>query len=160
MGIRYYAYPIDANLIDFARQSPRAFLGADPLMDAWGPAEKKPPMLYLDKCWAELQELLGANSPSSPRPAFALVAGRVTHTSEGWIPHIAVCDPAEVAAIASDLALITEAEVRLVLTDSGILRRHKDVEEELDYVNHYLREAQLFTSDLASAGKGLVYMIG
>jgi hypothetical protein len=49
MGIRYYAYPIDADLIELAKSTPRSFLSDDPLVDAWGPVDKRPPTLYLDK---------------------------------------------------------------------------------------------------------------
>ncbi|HEU4807139.1 MAG TPA: hypothetical protein VFT01_02670, partial [Homoserinimonas sp.] len=75
MGIRYYAYPITEDQYPLAVENPCRFHGSDPLMDAWGPADKKPDMLYLDKCWQQLQTLLGPGSGISDRPAFQPVEG-------------------------------------------------------------------------------------
>jgi hypothetical protein len=66
MGIRYYAYPVRTSDVELARANPHDFLATDLLADAWGPAELKPRMLYLDKCWGQLQELLG---PRPDRPS-------------------------------------------------------------------------------------------
>lgn len=58
-------------------------------------------MLYLDKCWRELQLLL-ANPPR--RAAQKLVDGQVTHTHGGWISHERALSPAEVKAVAADVS--------------------------------------------------------
>jgi hypothetical protein len=160
MGIRYYAYPVDADLIEVAKSSPRSFLGDDPLMDAWGPLDKRPPMLYLDKCWSELQLLLGGDSSSPNRPAFQLVEGNVVHLPGGWISHIAVLDPAQVVEIAKDLSVITQGQVRAKLTATRAFEFRDDLDEEFNYVVHYLRDAVTFTTGLSERGDGLVYMIG
>jgi hypothetical protein len=73
-------------------------------------------MLYLDKCWRELQELLGTQEPLHPRTAYGLVSGSVTLTDYGWIPFIRLVEPGEVAAIAADLALVGPSDVTEMLT--------------------------------------------
>jgi hypothetical protein len=160
MGIRYYAYPVDAHLIELAKSSPRSFLSDDPLMDAWGPVDKRPPMLYLDKCWRELQVLLGGDSSSPNRPAFQLVEGNVVHVPEGWISHFAVLDPAQVVEIAKDLTVISPGQVRAKLTATRTFGPRDDLDEEFRYVIQYLRDAVTFTTSLSERGDGLVYMIG
>ena len=153
MGIRYYAYPLQPSDIESARASPRAFMADDPLADAWGSLELRPRMLYLDKCWAELQDLFGS------RPASLLVQGSVTHTSYGWIPHLDVLDPETVGAVAEDLARVTEADV----VASGVRSyrgRGTPAEDADEYVMHFLAEARTFTKSLTTDGLGLIYMIG
>lgn len=157
MGIRYYAYPITADQYPLARENPCAFHGVDPLMDAWGPKDGKPEMLYLDKCWRELQTLLGPSLERPNRPAHQLVDGRVTDTGAGWIPYELALSPAQVAAIAADLKTVNEADVRRALPEFG---SHHPEDEEFEYVTQYLAEAQRFTAALADSGRGLVYMIG
>jgi hypothetical protein len=160
MGIRYYAYPVDAELLEIAKTSPRSFLGDDPLMDAWGPIDEKPHMLYLDKCWRDLQMLFSGDGTSPARSASALVKGQVTHTNGGWIAYEAVLDPAQVSEIALDLATISPTEVRSVLTAQRTLGLNDDFEKEIEYVTHYLRGALAFTKGLSELGNGLVYTIG
>src|SRR5690606_14201418 len=79
MGVRYYAYPLAPELVGRAMDDPRPFLSDDPLADAWGLGRPRhPQMLYLDKCWRQLQSL--TNPPGGkPRPSHALVAGDVTY---------------------------------------------------------------------------------
>lgn len=154
MGIRYYAYPVHPDQIEAARREPFDFLSPDPLMDAWGPADERPRMLYLDKCWYELQRLLApAEADPRPRMAFELVRGAVQETDRGYIPYTAVHDPDVVAAIALDLERVRPVEddaadaIGRCFVDAG-------------YINSYLAAAQQFTSDLAAEGFGLVYLIG
>ncbi|MCU1579125.1 MAG: hypothetical protein JWP19_1329 [Rhodoglobus sp.] len=161
MGIRYYAYPVRASDIEFARANPRDFLAADPLADAWGPAELKPRMLYLDKCWGQLQEFLGPRPDRPERVAYQLVEGQVTHTSEGWIPFTRVLDPAQVHEIADELSQIGEvdvlaARVRTFRRDGLV----NDDPDELRYVMHYLNDAKSFVDALAEDDLGLIYTIG
>ena len=160
MGIRYYAYPVDADLIDAAKACPRDFLGEDPLMDAWGPDDERPRMLYLDKCWRELQLLFKGDGMRPDRPSIRLVSGNVRETGMGWIPHIAVLDPTEVSEIATDLATVTSSEVRSMFAANPHLEERHGADEEFAYVTQYLRDALTFTSELSDLGLGLVYMIG
>jgi len=157
MGIRYYAYPVAADSIEDAKRTPYAHLGGDPLMDAWGPLEDKPRMLYLDKCWRELQVLLGET-----RPARSLVEGQVVMHAEGWDGHTSVLDPAEVSIIADDLAQVTDDQVSAMIVQNRDAYRHRDVDidAEVKYVLSYLHDAQHFTRALAEDGFGLVYLIG
>ena len=70
MGIRYYAYAVEADRIEDALECPSMFLSCDPLADALGmevgamsgtaimrQVVPEQDMLYLDKAWSELQEL-------------------------------------------------------------------------------------------------------
>ena len=166
MGIRYYAYPITADEYLLALERPRAFIGDDPLMDAWGPILEQPEMLYLDKCWSDLQLLLGPLDGQPERPAFQLVDGQVTHIETGWIPFERVLSPAQVQEVAADLATVTDTDVRRI---AALYPRSNaaawtsdldDVEIEREYIAHHLAAAQSFTARLASDGRGLVYLIG
>ena len=157
MGIRYYAYPIAAEDYLRAQADPCPFHGSDPLMDAWGPASSRPEMLYLDKCWQELQALLGPCSGQPARPAHQLVEGKVTHVETGWIPYERALSPDQVKGVAADLATVTDADVVRLL--AGYPFRH-DPDTEHRYVAQYLASAQKFTARLASEGRGLVYLIG
>jgi len=157
MGIRYYAYPVAPQSIEDAKRTPYEHLGGDPLMDAWGPIEDKPRMLYLDKCWRELQVLLGET-----RPARSLVEGQVVMNAEGWDGHTSVLDPAEVATIADDLARVKDDEVSAMIARDRVayFGREIDTDAELQYVLKYLHDAQEFTRELADDELGLVYLIG
>lgn len=157
MGIRYYAYPVDADDIDDARANPYDYLGVDPLVDAWGPEAERPEMLYLDKCWSLLQTLL-ATPPARPsRPAAALVRGDVIQTPDGWIPHVEVLPPAGVAEAARDLATVTPERLRAAIRH--LPARANDA-DEFCYVSQYLDAAREFTTRLAKDGRGLIYLIG
>lgn len=159
MGIRYYAYPITADEYLLAREHPRAFIGDDPLMDAWGGTREQPEMLYLDKCWNELQILLGPAAGQPERPAFQLVDGHVTHVETGWIPYERVLSPAQVQDVASDLATVTDADIHRMVSQSP-RSDPSDDEVERGYITHHLTAAQAFTARLAGDGRGLVYLIG
>ena len=158
MGIRYYAWPVPAAGVEAARLYPWAFMDKDPFSQAWFTSNEG--NCYLDKAWQDLQWLLGPESPSdgTARAAAALVAGQVTFTPEGWIPHIRVLDPEQVRDASADLdsampSLLTKlsgAEVVDGAGDSGTG----------DYVRHHLRALQRFAAEQAAAGRGLVYMIG
>lgn len=162
MGIRYYAYPVPSEFGAMAARSPRDFVGHDPLMDAWGPEEERPRMLYLDKCWGYLQ-MLFAPSGGRVQPAYELVRGEVTHTGDGWISFVRYLANDEVRAIAEDLA-DAEASDCFVMDGVSAMRRAgsslDEFERDLDYVQAYLRDAAHFTAEVAKEGAGLVYMIG
>jgi hypothetical protein len=158
MGIRYYAYPVPAEQSEEARASPRDFIGLDPLADAWGPAERRPHMLYLDKCWQNLQAVFNTGEDAPERPAYELVRGEVTMTDSGWIAVVRHLDPLTVRRIADDLALVDECQVMSAL--SGSPRLLRDFESDVDYTLHYLADARAFTEGLARTGTGLAYLIG
>lgn len=163
MGIRYYAYPVEAEFTDHARVSPRMFMSIDPLTDAWGPAEGRPTMLYLDKCWRELQALFGAKPQGPARPAYELVSGEVVMHHDGWEPFIRSLDPNQVASVAQDVGHVTKADVEAWLLDSRtepLNAEDRDRDEELRYVMQYLGDAKTFTEQLALEERGLVYLIG
>ena len=157
MGIRYYAYPIAAEDYETALEDPCPFHGSDPFADAWGSRDARPEMLYLDKCWHELQQMFGPNSGASARPAFALVEGQVTHVEMGWIPYERALSPREVQEIASDIATVGDDDIRKFMAQRP---SRSDDEQEFSYVQQFLGEAQHFVTRLANDGRGLVYMIG
>ncbi len=158
MGIRYYAYPLPAEFVERARTDPHLFLSADPLADAWGPAEDRPKMLYLDKCWRHLQALTRPDHGAAPpRPAYRLFEGEVSYVEDGaHLPWVRVLDPEEVAEIARDLALLDEDDLRTWTVETGLSRARED----FDYIKHYLAAAKDFIARMVPAGWGLVYLIG
>jgi hypothetical protein len=168
MGIRYYAYAFEKDQTESALANPRAFIGSDPLADAWGfepharvatvtfeqavPEEK---MLYLDKAWRELQALTRPGSAAVPaRPAFRMFEGAVTMVGWGWEPWIRVVTPVEVAEIARDLEALADHEAVAFFMKSGMDG------DGCEYPVSYLRAAQTFVSGLAARGCGMVYLIG
>lgn len=156
MGIRYYAYPLAPEHVDLARADPYPFLPADPLADAWElDGRPRTDMLYLDKCWKELQWLT-CPTAGAPRTAYALVRGQATHTGGGWVPWVDVLSPADVDDVARDLVLIGEDEVAACRDPHGDPLSASGRE----YVTHYLREAQEFTARLQRRRWGLVHVIG
>ena len=158
MGIRYYAYPMTAEQYPLAVENPCRFHGADPLMDAWAPGDDQPEMLYLDKCWHELQVLLGPESGVTDRPALQLVEGLVADVGIGWIPYERALSPVQVQAVAADLPTIGESDIRRSLP--ALIHWNDAPEQEYRYVAQYLAAAQEFTATLARNHRGLVYMIG
>jgi len=157
MGIRYYAYPVEPELVDKARADPETFISADPLMDAWGPTHERPTMLYLDKCWSPLQRLTHPDPMADPRPAFRLFEGEVTPTHGGlaWYAWFRVLGPDEVASIADDLVDIGDQEVE------ALVASYADPNpDDYPYIRHHLTAAQEFTMQMAREGKAIIYMIG
>jgi len=162
MGIRYYAYPVPSEFGDMAAHSPHDFIGDDPFWDAWGDHEDRPRMLYLDKCWGYLQRLF-APTEHRVQPAYELVRGEVTFTDEGWISFVRYLSNDEVHAIAEDLADAQASDCFVMEGVSAMHRArlsHREFGQDLEYVQHYLREAARFTAEVATDGDGLVYMIG
>ena len=169
MGIRYYAYAYDPELVDRAVSHPREFIAPDPLADAWGliPTEQEgvfsatfvqtapyDRMLYLDKAWRELQVLTEPNPGDSPRPAYRMFEGQVTHTPWGWEPWCRAILPAEVAAISRDLHELADPEPDFWRGWSA------EVEEGEHRPPNFLGKARDFVGGLAETGEGFVYMIG
>lgn len=169
MGIRYYAYPVPSEQTEAALASPREFMSADPLADAWGlvpsgdgvsermGAKPVPEMLYLDKCWPLLQRLTG---PQGGRDSisYLLFEGQVTWTPRGHIPWTKALSPEDVARIADDLAEFDEADVDRLIDGSDFDPRVR--RDDRDYLLFHLRKAQEFTAMLRRTERGLVYEIG
>lgn len=160
MGIRYYAYPVAAELIAHARDDPYQFMSADPLMDAWGPAEDRPRMLYLDKCWSTLQDLTDGGPGGQPRPAYRLFEGDVTFVDGGmaWYAWTRVLDPDEVDKIADDIVMLTDADIRAMLLSGRRVRGPGG--DDFAYISHHLACAQEFVVGLSRDRLGMVYKIG
>ncbi|MGO4591424.1 hypothetical protein [Paenarthrobacter sp. 2TAF44] len=170
MGIRYYAYAFDGAITDQVLSDPSSVLSADPLADAWGlepgagvsstTFEQSVPerdMLYLDKAWRQLQAFTAPlGSVVVARPAFRMFEGSVTMHDDGWEPWVQALTPSDVVAIAQDLNIISEAELSLRLPVSPHIDRASDVQ----YSVGYLRRARVFVTNLADAGRGMVYLIG
>lgn len=160
MGIRYYAYPVAPELVNIAESSPRDFLSADPLADAWGPPDERPPMLYLDKSWRNLQLVLGQRRSEATRAAFELVRGDVTMREDGWDSFVRFVGPEVVRDIAADLATVDDCQVMDGIAAGGRQLTMEEYEAEVDFTTDYLTIAIAFTTDLARRGDGLVYLIG
>lgn len=161
MGIRYYAYAFEGHQTEQALADPRAFIGADPLADAWGfepgarvatvsfeQAVPERDLLYLDKAWRELQLLTRPDSPSGrPRPAYRMFEGQVQMCGDGWIPWVRALSPAELIDVADDVADLAD-------------ELHADSFADRDYVLDFLQRARRFVTDLAAEGRGMAYLIG
>ncbi|WP_062301059.1 hypothetical protein [Demequina subtropica] len=159
MGIRYFAYSFPAELSEVAMADPRTFIGAGPCTTARSTEPTAPctcgsavrnlreeQRLDLDKAWSDLQRLTRPDPwPEPPRPAFRMFEGYVTMTDRGWISWVRALGPEETADVAADLADF-QRQAQGVVTDA--------------YVLEYLRAAVTFTSYAASAGRGIVYLIG
>lgn len=171
MGIRYYAYAVDAELADAAVADPFSILSRDPLADAWGlephtsvsvatfeQVRPQRDMLYLDKAWGPLQAITRPIAGGgSARAAFRMFDGRVTMHDDGWDPWVRTILPDEVPAIRDDVCGIGVSE----LTAWAKHGPHgRDAEEELNYVLGHLRRAQEFVVGLVADGRGMVYLIG
>jgi hypothetical protein len=168
MGIRYYAYAFDKDQTDQALVDPKAFIGRDPLADAWGfepgarvatvsfeQAVPERDMLYLDKAWDWLQVATRPTSDDgSARPAFRLFEGAVTMRHDGWIPWYRALAPAEVVDVADDLADLPDDRVAFTLRRAGATNG------DVAYALQYLRSTRAFVHGLVRDGRGLAYMIG
>lgn len=101
MGIRYLAVSISETNFNHLSSDPTAMLIETE-------ADEARRALDLDKSWGYLQRYL---TESGPRAAAELVAGDVTHTSDGWIPYRGLVSPERVRAAAQDLALISQSQL-------------------------------------------------
>ena len=170
MGIRYYAYAVEADRIEDALECPSMFLSCDPLADALGievgamsgtaimrQVVPEQDMLYLDKAWSELQELSRTGGyDGGPRPSYRMFEGKVCMFGMGWEPWVRVLRPEEMKAISLDLkSLCLEEEFPILEHGDGISGG-----ERISYVASYLRAACRFADVLVGSGRGMVYMIG
>lgn len=156
MGIRYHAFAVPPHLVDQAADSLHDFLAAAPWSDPCDPDIAFPPTLDLGKSWRELQAIFGPED--SPSPAYELVRGEVTDTPCGWIPFQRFLPPAQVKAIAADLADVDECFVMDGL--SGRRLGRESFESDVEYALEYIVRAREFTSMLGDSASGLVYSIG
>lgn len=173
MGIRYYAYAFNADLVEQAVDDPHSILSSDPLADAWGlephasvsvatfeQVSPKRDMLYLDKAWSALQSLTRPGSESlGTGSCYRMFEGDVTMHGLGWSPWIRTIRPEEVPSIRDDLCAINESQVRS-WANTWRSRHGADDDDELRYVLHNLARAQEFVHALATDGRGMVYLIG
>jgi hypothetical protein len=109
MGIRYYAYPVAAELAELAAASPHDLIGSDPFFDAWGPVDRRPHMLYLDKAWRNLQAVFGPSDSGGTCPAFELVRGEVTMRTTAGIRSSATWTPTRLARSQQTSPMLTSA---------------------------------------------------
>jgi len=160
MGIRYYAYPVAAERVQEALEDPYQFIAADPFMDAWGPAKDRPRMLYLDKCWATLQDLTDRGPNGQPRASYRLFEGDVTFVEGGmaWDPWTRVLGPIEVDEVNSDLVEVTDDDIRSLLSSGRRVRGPGG--NVFEYISYFLARATDFVRELSRDRLGLVYMIG
>ncbi|PRB07048.1 hypothetical protein [Microbacterium sp. MYb64] len=148
MGIRYFAFAVSTRQIAQSRECPRGcFDGAD-AWDHWEPGED--PTLDLDKCYPELQLLLGG---PPARASFALVEGAVTHHRYGWLPYTKTLDNDAARAIADDLG-------ELLADPASFVEVGCRFEGGRDCVPGNLVRAREFAQRVADAGFGIRYQIG
>ena len=172
MGIRYYAYAYDAELMQKAVDDPHSILASDPLADAWRmephasvsvatfeQVSPKIDMLYLDKAWSALQSLTRALSDHGDgSPSYRMFEGAVTMHDLGWDPWVRTILPDEVPAIRDELCAFTDDQVR-AWARTWSSRYGADAETEARYVLEFLGRAQEFIDALAGRGRGMVYLI-
>ena len=156
MGIRYIAISIDQQDFDHLSEGTCKHCGEEPTLrelDCGEDALRE--TLDLDKSWGYFQRVLAAEPQ---RPAAALVSGRVTDMPWGWRSHKGLLSPDEVAAVADDLASVSDELVReRLLAGPGVDDR---TERDIAYVCHFLPEAQAFTRRVADANRAILYYIG
>ena len=148
MGIRYFAHPVSPRQIEQSRECPRVCLEGEDSWEHWAPNEE--PTLDLDKCYPELQRLLGGEVP---RPAYALVEGDVTHMGYAWRPFRRTLDVDEVRKIADGLDDLLAAVDASDLPGCRFGSPRK-------CVAHNLPRARDFARRVAEAGFGIHYLIG
>lgn len=168
MGIRYYAYAFESDMIEQALANPRHFLPSDPLADAWGmeagvaigaPTFKQSTpesdLLYFDKAWSDLRRAIGLPG----RPARRMLEGEVLLLDDyGWEPVLKVITPQEAADIARDMEGIEEEEVEIALRSNWAAMSVET--EDVSHVMSYFHRAREYVMGVAAAGRGFVYMIG
>ncbi|UJP09375.1 hypothetical protein L2X99_13180 [Microbacterium sp. KUDC0406] len=148
MGIRYFASPVSPRQIEQSHECPRECFDGDDAWDHWGPGRE--PTLDLDKCYPELQWLLGGDRP---RRSYALVRGETRQSRYGWESFHRLLDPSETRAIAADLDELLAAPDQLATIGCRFGDRS-------DHAHEDLRRAQAFTTRVADAGFGIHYRIG
>ena len=156
MGIRYLAISIDQQDFEHLSVGPCATCGEQPqLRDLDDEEDARRETLDLDKSWGYFQRVLDSDPI---RPAASLVRGDVTHSGYGWRSYRGLIAPADVPAIAEDLATVTSE----LLRERVVLNpRFEDrAQEDFEYVSQFVPEAQKFTKQVADEGRAILYFIG
>lgn len=154
MGIRYYAWAIDDDDIEWMAVYPCGCECRDPRPDRREMLAELG-TLDLDKSWRDFQFLFDATGREAGRPA-----GRLVLSDPGLLtmlpyePTRRLVSAAHVAEAAADLATVTRHEVR------AISRNGYGGDGHFSYVAHHLEQAQRYTERLAEQGLGLRYYIG
>ncbi len=156
MGIRYLALSIDRD--DYRRISAGPCSTCGVRAHARDPdyGEPKADYLDLDKSWRFFQAILNSRDHL---PARELVAGDVTHTSQGWISHQGTVAPERVRDIVADLARVTVEELHDHFQLDGAWRDERS-EQDFEYVNSFLPRALSFVEGVAADDRAIVYYIG
>lgn len=159
MGIRYLAISIDAEDYEHLSKGPCPSCGEHPQLRDLDYDEDDRETLDLDKSWGYFQGLFHSDTP---RPAYGLVAGAVTHTSMGWISFRGLLSTETVREIAADLATVTTDEIQQFFLVRGRRGAGPDAraDEDCAYVSSFLTDAQAFTARAAEQGRGILYFIG
>lgn len=168
MGIRYYAYPLDAEMAEQAVADPFSAFSRDPLADAWGldpgaavsrmDPERHPErreILSLDKAWGHLQALTRPESRgSAARPVYRMVEGDVVMQGDwcGWEPWLRALRPEEMPGIVEDLESIELTGVASLLRERAFLGA--DPEGEIGYAGEYFVQALEFATAMRNSGRG------
>jgi hypothetical protein len=160
MGIKYFALPVPAQLINIARINPRVFLPERTSGRPGAEAPDPPGSLSLDKPWRDLRDLLGLPRDEPPRPAFELLRGEVKQYGYGWIPYDRVLGAEEVVEVARDLSLVDLSALYQTYSSMVSPDWAAIMDGRRYTVESYARQAQAFTGRLADSGQGLVYSIG
>lgn len=154
MGIRWYGWEITAEESQRAATDPWGVIHeADARYDdpSWAVTD-------FDKAWTGLQRLFSDPARTgrfASRPAFELVAGNVTDLvgdEYGYEPYIGLISAHRVHAIASDLRMVTEVDIRTYCEAWGPYGYP-------DEVAHFLGLAREFTEAVSSRGHDIIYVI-
>ncbi len=148
MGIRYFAYPVSPRQIAQSHACPRGCFDGDDAWEHWGPGDE--PTLNLDKCYPELQWILGGDEP---RASFALVEGAVTHTGFGWQSFRRTLNVNETRTVADDLDSLLAVPNAISVPKCRFGSPH-------DCASENLVRARDFARRVADAGFGIHYCIG
>lgn len=169
MGIRYWARPLPAHLVDVARSNPRLLHIDDDYDDylwelhendteeraAWGSRKHA---LDLDKTFTDFQMLWHCEPPDR-RPALELVQGRVTDTHRGWKPHFGVIEPERVSAVRDDIRATRPEDIAAHI-EAGRGRFRDEPEPYVRDLTARLTEMLTFLDARLERGEGVLYTIG
>jgi hypothetical protein len=148
MGIRYFAHAVSPRQIAQSRECPRGCFEHEDLWENWDLDDE--PTLDLDKCYPELQWLLGGDVP---RPSYALVEGGVTPDGYGWQSFRRMLDVDETRRVADDLDDLLANVVATDLPGCRFGGPHHCLATNLPRAREFARR-------VADAGFGIHFRIG
>lgn len=159
MGIRYFALSIDLEDYEHLRVGTCPTCGEEPQLRDVEEEDERRTSLDLDKAWGILQWVLRTEPP---RPAAALVEGRVKNAYWGWRSHRGILSPSEVKDVAADLATVTPdfLHQRIVIEGLRGTGAGDRADEDFEYTSEYLERAQEFVRLVADEDRAIVYYIG